>query len=119
VALTATQASGGGGLPDWLREDGNRLGKARECEALALLRANGGDRFRYDLQYIGIEQRKGLQGARGAPMPCAVLDKTGESLPFDVTPFGIERFDLSGAEWRGKFREWIEARAPPSAKTAL
>ena len=118
VALTATQAGGGGDLPDWLREDGNRIGKARECEALALLRVNGGDRFRYDLQYIGIEQRKGLQGARGAPMPCAVLDKTGKSLPFDVTPFGIERFDLSRAEWRGKFRRWIEAaRAPPLAKT--
>ena len=51
-------------------------------------------------------------------MPCAVLDKTGKSLPFDVTPFGIERFDLSRAEWRGKFRRWIEAaRAPPLAKT--
>jgi hypothetical protein len=114
VALTATQARGGRGLPDWLREDSNRIGKARECEALALLRVNRGDRFRYDLQYIGIEQRKGLAGARGAPMPCAVLDKTGEGLPFDVAPFGIERFDLNRAAWRGEFREWIDAaRAPP------
>jgi hypothetical protein len=117
VGLTATQASGGRGLPNWLREDSNRIGKARECEALALLRVNGGDRFRYDLQYIGIEQPKGLSGARGAPMPCAVLDKTGGSLPFDVAPFGIECFDLNRAEWHGKFREWIDASrvAPPGA----
>jgi hypothetical protein len=45
MALTATQTSGGRGLPDWLREGSSRIGKARECEALALLRVSSSDVF--------------------------------------------------------------------------
>jgi hypothetical protein len=116
VALTATETTGARDLPAWLKDDRDRLGGARQCQALALLRADRGDRFLDDLQYIGMEQRKSLAGVRGAPFPCAVLDKSGASLPFDVAPFDIERFDLNRAGWRGEFRAWIEsAWAPPMA----
>jgi hypothetical protein len=118
LALTSTESARGRDLPAWLREDRNRIGEARQCEALALLRADSGDRFVDDLQYVGIEQRKGLMGARGALMPCAVLDKTGESLPFDVAPFGIERFDVNQTDWRGHFRVWLDSAHAPTAQAA-
>ena len=48
-----------------------------------------------------------------------VLDKTGADLPFDVAPFGIERFDVSRESWRGEFREWLDAaRARPTETRA-
>ena len=74
---------------------------AKRCEALALLRADDADRFVGDLLDIGVDERERIAGARGAPLPCAVLDKTGEGLPIDVAPFGIERFDVSRTDWRG------------------
>jgi hypothetical protein len=73
------------------------------------LRVDGGERFVGDLLDIGVDERERIASARGAPMPCAVLDKTGESLPLDVSPFGIERFDVNRETWRGEFRQWLDA----------
>jgi len=47
-------------------------------------------------------------------MPCAVLDKTGEKLPLDVSGYRIDRFDVNRDTWRGEFRRWLDAaRASP------
>ena len=119
LPLTATHASARGRLPDWLSEDSGRLGEARKCEALALVRANGGDRFRSDLLYVGVTERERIAVARGARLPCAVLDKTGESLPIDVAPWGIERFDVNRAGWRGEFLAWLDAERASSSRAAL
>ena len=51
---------------------------AKRCEAMALLRVDDGERFIGDLLDIGVSERERIAAARGAPMPCAVLDKTGE-----------------------------------------
>jgi hypothetical protein len=115
VPLTSTHPGGRGRLPDWLSEDSGRLNEARTCEALALLRAVGGDRFRDDLLYVGVTERERIAGARGAPLPCAVLDATSESLPIDVVPFGIERFDVNQTGWLGHFRGWLDAAGAPTA----
>jgi len=110
MPLTAHGA--GGGLADWHRESGARMATAQRCEALALLRPDDGDRFVGDLLDIGVDERERIANARGAPMPCAVLDKTGQGLPIDVTPFGIEHFDVNRADWRGAFRQGLDpARA--------
>ena len=50
-----------------------------------------------------------MQIARGAKLPCAVLDRSGGPLPIDESGYDIERFDLAGDDWRGKFRGWLES----------
>ena len=51
-----------------------------------------------------------MSGARGAPLPCAVLDKIGDRLPIDLdlAQFGIERFDVTHTDWRSQFRTWLD-----------
>jgi len=118
LPVTATHGAAGGGLSDWQREANTRMEAAKRCEALALLRVDVGERFVGDLLDIGVNERGRIEGERGAPMPCAVLDKSGESLPINVAPFGIERFDVNRTGWHGEFRAWLDAaRAPP--ETAL
>jgi hypothetical protein len=94
---------------DGEREAKNRIETAKRCEALALLRVENDERFISDLLDIGVDEREQIAAARHARLPCAVLDNTGERLPFDVTPFGIERFDISRSDWRGQFRAWLDA----------
>jgi hypothetical protein len=107
VPLTA-QTNGRGGLAEWQRDSSARMEAAKRCEALALLRPDDDDRFIGDLLDIGVDERDRIANARGAPLPCAVLDKTGTSLPIDVSPFGIERFDVTEAHWGGRFRDWLD-----------
>ena len=83
----------------------------------AALEGRGDDsgRFVGDLLDIGVDERERIASARGAPLPCAVLDKTGAELPIDVAPFGIEHFDVTRENWRGDFRQWLDAaRARPA-----
>ncbi len=102
-------------LAGWQREARERMEAARRCEALALLRVADGERFVGDLLDIGVDERKRIADARGAPLPCAVLDKTGENLPIDVAPFGIACFDVTRTDWRGRFRSWLDAaRSSPA-----
>jgi TIR domain len=113
-----TQASTGKDPADFQREANTRLEVARRCEAMALLRADRGERFVGDLLDIGVSERERIAAARGAPMPCAVLDKTGEGLPIDVSRFGIARFDVNRTKWRGEFRQWLDATRASAAQAA-
>ena len=114
LPLTA-HASAAGSLSDWQREAGARIETAKRCEALALLRADDGERFIGDLLDIGVDERERIAAARGASLPCAVLDNTGEDLPVDVSPYGIARFDVHHESWRADFRAWLDSarRAAP------
>src|SRR5262249_16811434 len=91
VPLTA-QKTGSAGLADWQRGNKMRMEGAKRCEALALLRteadADADNRFIGDLLDVGVDERDRVAEARGAPLPCAILDKTGSSLPIDVSSFG-------------------------------
>jgi hypothetical protein len=118
VPLTA-HANAGGGLSAWQRDSSARMEAAKRCEALALLRADDGDRFVGDLLDIGVDECARIADARGTPLPCAVLDKTGASLPIDVSPFGIQHFDVNRENWRGDFRHWLDTvRAQQAAAAA-
>jgi len=86
-----------------------RVEAAKRCDALALLRPEDNDRFVGDLFEIGVDERERIAIARGAPLPCALLDKTGQTLPVDVAPFGINRFDVNKDAWRGEFHKWLDA----------
>jgi hypothetical protein len=45
-----------------------------------------------------------------------VLDRSGKSLPIDVSPFRIERFDLTHDNWSGEFsRVNTWATVPPGS----
>jgi hypothetical protein len=116
--LTAPSRSAAGNLSDWQREAKERITMAKHCEAMTLLRVGDPDHFLDDLLGIGIEERKRISGARGVPLPCAVLDKTGEGLPIEVAPFGIAHFDVNQIDWRGHFRVWLDSASAPTAQAA-
>ena len=110
ILSMTTKADPGGGLAGWQRDATMRMETAKRCEALALLRTeDAGDRFVGDLVDIGVDERERIANARGTPLPCAVLDKTGGELPIDGSMFGIEHFDVNRPNWRGQFREWLDA----------
>jgi hypothetical protein len=89
------------------RESRWRFETAKSCEALALFRADGDESFIGDLLQVGVDERERIETARHKPLPCAVLDRSGESLPIDVSPFRIERFDLTHDNWSGEFHAWL------------
>ncbi len=110
ITPVAPVIGAGKSLAEWQSEAKQlRMEAARRCEALTLLRVADGGRFIGDLLDIGVDERERIEAARGAPMPCAVFDKTGEGLPIDVSWAGIERFDLTQTDWHGRFRSWLDA----------
>jgi hypothetical protein len=116
IAPLSAVADPGRDMADWTRESRARIETAKRCEALALVRGDGDERFIGDLLEIGVDERERIQAARGAALPCAVLDRSGQTLPIDVSGYGIERFDLASEDWRGRFNGWLEeARARPAA----
>lgn len=98
----------GRSISDWTRESRARIEAAKRCDALALVRADDDEGFIGDLLDIGIDERERIQAARGTPLPCAVLDRSGHVLPIDVSGRGIERFDLAQDDWHGKFVGWLD-----------
>jgi hypothetical protein len=98
-----------GDLAAWQREAKNRTETAKRCEALALLRIEDDQRFVGDLFAIGVGERGQIAAAGGTLLPCAVLDRTGEGLPIDAAPLGIERFDVTRSDWSDKFVQWLNA----------
>ena len=99
------------------RGQATRMEVAKRCEALALLRVDDEDRFVDDLLDIGVNERKRhVEAARGAPMPCAVLDKTGESLPIDCRAHSASSVSTStGPTGTANSASWLDAaRASPA-----
>jgi len=115
MAPLSTVADPGRDIADWMRESRARIETAKRCDALALVRADGDERFIGDLLEIGVDERERIQSARGAPLPCAVLDRSGESLPIDVSSYGIEHFDVGREGWRGQFQGWLQKAHERSA----
>ena len=116
IAAVSPVPDHGRDIADWRRESRARIETAKRCDALALLRGDGDELFIDDCMEIGIDERERIESARGAPLPCAVLDRSGQALPVDVSGFGIERFDLGRDDWRGKFHGWLnQNRARPAA----
>jgi TIR domain-containing protein len=116
IAPLSAVADPGRDIADWMRESRARIETAKRCDALALVRADRDEKFIGDLLEIGVDERERIQSARGAPLPCAVLDRSGENLPIDVSSYGIERFDVGRDDWRGKFQSWLkQARESPAA----
>jgi hypothetical protein len=105
-------------IADWRREGRARIEAAKRCDALVLLRGEGDEQFIDDLMEIGVDERERIESTRGAPLPCAVLDRSGHLLPIDVSGLGIERFDLVNDDWRGKFHDWL-GQARPRTPAAL
>ena len=99
----------GGALADWVRESKARFEAVKRCDALALVRPENDDNFIGDLLDIGVDERERIQSARGAPLPCAVFDRSGAALPIDVSPYGIKRFDLAQPNWAPEFSSWLDS----------
>jgi hypothetical protein len=108
IAPLSTVPDPGRDIADWMRESRARIETAKRCDALALVRADNDERFIGDLLEIGVDERERIQSARGTPLPCAVLDSSGEELPIDVSDYGIERFDVGRDDWRGQFHGWLK-----------
>jgi hypothetical protein len=116
IPAVSAVADPGRDIADFTRESRRRIDDARRCAALALLRSDDDERFTDDLYQVGVDERERIQNDRGVPLPCAVLDRSGKNLAFDLPGYGIERFDLGRDDWRGKFRVWFsQAQAQPAA----
>lgn len=98
----------GKALIDWTREASARRETVKRCDALALVRSDANDSFIGDLFDIGIDERERIQAERGSLLPCAVLDRSGEALPVDVSAFGIKRFDIARTNWQSEFGDWLQ-----------
>jgi TIR domain len=111
---TVTEEPGDGPrLQDMKRESDLRIEAAKRCEALAVVRADKSRRSVVDVLEIGVDERERIAIARGRPIPCAVLDRTGERMPIDVSAYGIDRFDVNKDSWRNEFRQWLAAARAP------
>jgi TIR domain len=115
IAPLSAVADPGRDIADWMRESRARIETAKRCDALALVRADGNEKFIGDLLEIGVDERERIQTARGAPLPCAVLDRSGQTLPIDVSSYGIERFDVGRDDWRSRFQGWLKQAQESSA----
>lgn len=112
IVPVAPTVPAGNTLAEWQNEAKKlREEAAKHCQALTLVRVTDGRRFAGDLFDIGVDERERIVAARGgAPMPCAVFDKTGEAPPFDLARFHIDRFDLNETNWPGQFGAWLDAK---------
>jgi hypothetical protein len=115
IPAISAVAAPGRDIADFAEESRSRMRDARRCSALALLRGDGDKRFIDDLYEIGVDERERIQSALGIPLPCAVLDRSGRSLAFDLSGYGIARFDLGRDDWRGAFRGWLDQGRPQTA----
>ncbi len=104
-------------LGEHAKERETRIALVRRCAALALVRADDDESFVGDLYDIGIDERMRMADKRGGvPLPCAVLDGSGARMPFDVSPFGIRRFDLGRETWPGEFLAWVKEAQGQAAR---
>jgi hypothetical protein len=113
------ETNGGAGLRVGTSESRARSEVLKRCDALALVRGNDDESFIADLFEIGVGERERVKREGGGPLPCAVLDNSGEPLLFNMSGYGIERFDLKTADWSGKFRGWIEGNAGAPASQPI
>ena len=116
----APTVSAGKSLADWQAEAKKlRAATAQRCQAMTLVRVPDVGRFIGDVLDIGVDERERIVAARGgAPMPCAVFDKTGEAPPFDLARFQIDRFDLNAPNWSGQFGAWLDGKLAAAATAA-
>ena len=67
IAPLSAVADPGRDIADWTRESRARIETAKRCDALALVRGDGDERFIGDLIEIGVDERERMQiGARRA-----------------------------------------------------
>ena len=92
------------------------MATAQRCEALALLRPDDGDRFVGDLLDIGVDERARIADARGAPLPCAVLDKTGDGTADRRRAVRHRTFRRQSRELARRFPPVARRRAHPAGR---
>jgi hypothetical protein len=98
-----------------MEESKARITAVRYCDALALLRPSADPAFVGDPLDVGVDERERVRVVRGAPLPCAVLDRSGAPMEVDVARFGIECFELGNPQWPAAFLTWIGRHRAASA----
>jgi TIR domain len=115
IETVSEEPGDGPRLKDMKRDSDLRIEAAKRCEALAVVRADNSRRSVVDVLEVGVDERERIAIARGRPIPCAVLDRTGERMPIDISAYGIDRFDVNKDTWRSEFRQWLAAARAPLA----
>jgi hypothetical protein len=115
--VTPVPAAAGGSPADWTAESRARIEAAQHCDALTLLRGSTDRHFDDELLDIAMDERERINTARGAPLPCAVLDASRS--PFPMADFArrnrIALFDLGEPAWRTSFKDWAETSSRVAA----
>jgi TIR domain len=107
--VTPVALASGGSLADWTAESRSRIEAAQRCDALTLLRASTDSDFEDELLDIAGDERERMSMARGAPLPCAVLDAS--RAPFPMADFArsnsIALFTLGDPAWSSSLKAWV------------
>jgi hypothetical protein len=88
-------------------ESRTRIAMAKRCEALAFVNADHQSVIIDDFLQVCVDERERIEAARGAPLPCVVLDHSGGHLPFAPSEWGAGHIDVTQAGWQGEFRKWF------------
>ncbi len=97
--------SAGRDIRDMEKEPRLRINAMKLCEAVILVRQANDDTFDYDMFDIGISEREQAQSARGSPLPCAILDLTGQPLRMEMPD--IAHFDMTQEGWQQELIAWL------------
>ncbi len=94
-------------LSAWGEQSRKHIAFARRCDALALIHDPMNAEFDAELLDIADDQER-ISRERGAALPWAVLDASGQPLPRFAVARGAERFDLNDTGWSDRLDLWLK-----------
>ena len=108
MAPLSTVADPGRDIADWMRESRARIETAKRCDALALVRADGDERFIGDLLEIGVDERERIQIRPRRAAALRGARPFGRGACRSTCRATVSSASMSAEEdWRGKFHGWL------------
>ena len=93
----------------------SRLNQAKRCDALVFVTGTGGAADEDEFFQVCVDDRRVMEGERGAPLPCVVLDRSGGRLSFSPAAWDAACIDATREGWRDELLAWADRAAPGRA----
>jgi hypothetical protein len=117
VVIDPAPAATNDSIADSYAESLERIKLAKRCDAMTVLRASPDPGFEAEIEDIAFDELERINADRQRPLPCAVVDKTGEDYELDpiVRRKGVARFDATVKHWPAKMLDWLNAHRANAA----